>query len=52
MPGEQAWVAGLSLGLHDGAYGAARGGPAALIEGLDTEASLGADGSLQLAASA
>ena len=53
-PGEKGREAGLSLGLglglgvglHEEPGGAARGGLAVLIEGLDTEASWGAAGSL------
>ena len=41
---------GLGLGLHEKPGGAARGGPAGLIEGLDTEASWGAAGSLWVCA--
>ena len=53
-PGEKGREAGLGLGLglglgvglHEEPGGAVRGGPAGLIEVLDTEASWGAAGSL------
>jgi hypothetical protein len=41
MPGEKGLVAGRSLGVHDVPGGAAREGPAYLLELLDAEASFG-----------
>jgi len=49
MPGEKGLVEGRSLGLHDVPGGAAREGPAYLLdELLDADASLGASVSLEL----
>ena len=44
--GMRAVRSGLGLGLHEEPGGSVRGGPAGLIEVLDTEASWGAAGSL------